>query len=65
MPTPPAIAVVAGPLYVSTGHLPDPERSRRWWPRLTRASRSTPRQLVAKFLAQRLGLDLFASKPEV
>jgi glutaminase len=34
-------------------------------PRLDRAGNSVNGQLAAKFLAQRLGLDLFASKPEV
>jgi glutaminase len=34
-------------------------------PRLDRAGNSVKGQLVAKFLAQQLGLDLFASKPEV
>ncbi len=34
-------------------------------PRLDRAGNSVKGQLVAKFLAERLGLDLFASKPEL
>jgi glutaminase len=34
-------------------------------PRLDRAGNSVKGQLVAKLLAERLGLDLFASKPEV
>ncbi len=34
-------------------------------PRLDKAGNSVKGQLVAKFLGQRLGLDLFASKPEV
>ena len=34
-------------------------------PRLDKAGNSVKGQLVAKFLAQRLGMDLFVSKPEV
>ena len=34
-------------------------------PRLDRAGNSVKGQLVARFLAERLGLDLFASKPEL
>jgi hypothetical protein len=36
------------PTYVSTGHLPSVEQVR---------------ELVAKFLSQQLGMDLFVSKP--
>jgi glutaminase len=34
-------------------------------PPLDQAGNSVKGQLVAKFLAERLGMDLFASKPEV